>query len=294
MSEATPLSFCTLASGSSGNACLVRIGGASLLIDAGVGSRTMARALRQVGASLDELDAVLVTHEHTDHVSGLASVLKARPDVPAFATGGTARACAEFWGWRPQFELIAAGVVYEVAGVEVTPFSTPHDARESVGFVLRAGGRSLALVTDLGHWTERIARVLDGVEVLLLEANHDVRMLAGGPYPARLKRRIASERGHLSNADAAALLGAVDRSALRHVELVHLSERNNLPSLAIDTVRAALGPGVGLGAAPRDAGALRVIDDSLPLAPVDAEGSPDPVVVGEEPADDTAQGVLPL
>ena len=245
------MDFYTLASSSGGNAALVRGGGALVLIDAGISARRIAQSLAQLGLSLAELSCVLITHEHSDHTAGLKTLTK-KCGVPVYASRGTAQflPCAGA-SIRPFF----AGERFEVGGLTIRSFRTSHDAADSVGYRIDAPEGSLGILTDTGYVTEEAAETLEGVELLLLEANHDVEMLREGPYPYYLKQRILGDRGHLSNETAAEFALRCAANGTRDFLLAHLSAENNTPALAEYAVARRLqaeGYGVRLGVAPRD------------------------------------------
>lgn len=237
------LRWCVLGSGSEGNALVVEAAAGAfvtrVLIDNGFGPRVLARRLGRVGLALDDLDAVVVTHEHSDHAAGVAALLKRRR-LPLFCSAGTRRAAglAEAQiDWRP----LAGGQTADIGELRLAAFSVPHDAAEPLQFTLTDGDRRFGLLTDIGAPSAEVAAALAGVHALQLECNHDAQMLADGDYPAFLKRRIAGDHGHLSNAQAAALLGMMDRSRLRTVAAAHLSRRNNRQALARAALAAVLG-----------------------------------------------------
>jgi len=231
--------FASLGSGSAGNALLVEssAGGSPrrLLIDCGFGPRELSRRLARLGLAVDDLDAIVVTHEHGDHVGGVPAVAR-RFEIPVHLTWGTLSALsARAFGDAP-LHLIEPSKVFEVAEFAVEPVAVPHDAREPVQFVIDDGQSRLGVLTDLGHGTAHITRCFARLSALVLECNHDEQLLAQGNYPPALKRRIAGPYGHLSNREAGQILAALDRSALACVVAAHLSEHNNHPDLA----RAAL------------------------------------------------------
>jgi phosphoribosyl 1,2-cyclic phosphodiesterase len=229
--------FASLGSGSKGNALVVEGGGTRLLVDCGFGPRETVRRLARLGLAADEIDAVLVTHEHSDHIGGVARYA-ARHEVPVFLTHGTSLAFAP---GEVCHDVIDAHSPFSVGGLEVLPFPVPHDAREPVQFVVSDGRWRCGILTDAGFVTPHMVAMLSGCDALVLECNHDEDLLARGSYPPALKRRIAGREGHLSNRDAAGLLRQLDRRRLRHVVAAHLSEQNNLPDLA----RAALSEVLG-------------------------------------------------
>lgn len=230
--------FASLGSGSRGNALVVESGTTRVLIDAGFGPREMLRRLQRLGLAAADIDAVLVTHEHSDHVGGVFACAR-RFGWNVLLTHGTLAACRG----EPvdvSITIIDSHESFAVADIFVQPFPVPHDAREPVQFVLADGARRLGVVTDAGHVTEHMVGTLDACDALVLECNHDERMLAQGRYPQALKRRIGGAWGHLENAAAASLLSRIARSGLRHVVAAHLSEENNRPALAQAALSAVL------------------------------------------------------
>lgn len=244
------MEFYTLASGSSGNAALVRCGDSAVLLDAGISARRIAQSLARLGLTPDTLDAVLITHAHTDHAAGLATLTK-KYAVPVYASRGA----AEHLPRAGEICRFSAGETLSIGAFEVRTFSTSHDAADSVGYRLDSPDGSLGALTDTGFVTEDAARVLCGVDLLLLEANHDIDMLQNGPYPYPLKRRVSGDRGHLSNDAAADFALYCAENGTRDILLAHLSAENNMPSLAEYAVARRLqaeGYSVRLGVAPRD------------------------------------------
>ena len=234
------MTFRTLASGSSGNATYLRVGSTCILIDAGISLRRIRNALKEMGESIEELSALIITHEHSDHIKGCASLLKARPDLPIFATFGTKEACCEKASWASAAQIIEAQRAFAIDEVEVLPFRTSHDARESVGLRFEARGAAFGFATDLGRPTAEVIDCLQGCQALVLEANYDEELLLHSPYPVFLKRRIAGRGGHLSNVQARQLLKDVADEHLETVVLGHLSDKNNTPQRAVATVAEAL------------------------------------------------------
>lgn len=235
--------FASLGSGSSGNALVVQSGRTCVLVDCGFTIQETLSRLGRIGLTPADLDALLITHEHGDHI-GSSAALARRYRLPAYMTPGTRLAARgsryptlrEFRGEEPVF----------IGDLEVHPFTVPHDAREPSQFVFHDGAVRLALLTDAGHVSPHMIACVDGVDGILLECNHDPALLAAGPYPPALKRRVGGPYGHLSNDAATHLLHAIDRTRLQHVVGMHLSERNNTPELA----RQALA--TGLGCAPEE------------------------------------------
>jgi phosphoribosyl 1,2-cyclic phosphodiesterase len=225
--------FASLGSGSRGNATLVEANGTRLLVDCGFSvSETKAR-LARLSVEAESITAILVTHEHTDHASGVARVA-ARFGIPVWCTTGTLNACARYG--LEKATLFNPHDVFAIGAIEVTPVAVPHDAREPAQFIFSDGQRRFGMLTDTGHITPHIERAFDGCDALILECNHDAGLLMDGPYPPSLKARVGGPLGHLSNAQAAALLAALDLSRLQHLVAAHLSDKNNTPARA----RAAL------------------------------------------------------
>jgi phosphoribosyl 1,2-cyclic phosphodiesterase len=246
------LRFSSLASGSSGNATLVEAWHGDerptrLLVDCGLGPRRLAAALAQRGCSPRELDAVFVTHEHSDHVGGVIA-LHRRHGVPLWTARKTWAAATAA---RPELASAAQVAVHgepiTVGALTISPFAVPHDSAEPLQIVCSDGRSRVGIVTDLGEVTDAVVRALLGCDALLLECNHDAAMLADGPYPTWLKRRIGGSRGHLANHQSAALLHACRHDGLRHVVAAHLSRHNNRPQLALEALRGALDTGLGFG-----------------------------------------------
>jgi phosphoribosyl 1,2-cyclic phosphodiesterase len=225
------LNLHVLVSGSEGNSTLIEGGRTRLLVDCGVSGREAARRLESVGCPPEMLTAIVVTHEHTDHLQGVG-VLSRRFNLPVYLTAGTLAACSDRMKAGVECRVFEPGKAFTIGDLEVRPFSIPHDASEPVGFTFHHGSRKVGLATDLGFSTELARRHLSACQLLVLESNHDPDMLASGPYPWELKRRIRGREGHLSNADAGALLEAVLHEDLEGVVLAHLSEKNNSPDLA--------------------------------------------------------------
>ena len=228
--------FTCLGSGSRGNATLVEADGTRVLVDCGFSLRELGRRLISVGVEPDSLDAVLVTHEHSDHIRGVAS-LAGRLGIPAWMTHGTARRFQDMDRLPPR--IFNGHESFSIGALEVRPYPVPHDAAEPAQFVFAHGRRRFGMLTDAGTITPHIIESLGACDALLLECNHDSSMLAGGPYPPRLKARVGGAWGHLSNAQAAGLLARLDPGRLRHVLAAHLSEQNNTPALAREALAGA-------------------------------------------------------
>lgn len=230
-----------LASGSSGNAALIESGGRAVLLDAGISARETLRRLTAAGGADARIEAILLTHEHTDHVRG-ARVLARRLGIPVYATAGTLTAASACLADVPETIAVGRRERFSVAGMKITAFPTAHDAAETVGFGFESRrGHRIVVTTDTGIVTPEAAEALSGANVIGIESNHDLRMLSDGPYPPFLKRRIAGDRGHLSNDVAAAALASAAWKGLSHVFALHLSEQNNTPESARSALARSLG-----------------------------------------------------
>ena len=232
--------FGCLGSGSKGNAWLVEVGGTCIMVDCGFGPRETGKRLARLGLEVSDLNAILVTHEHSDHGRGVAKVANlARCSV--WLSHGT-HAMLEATDKAPlSVTLIEGQAAFVIGDMEITPYPVPHDAREPVQFVFSDGARRFGLLTDAGHVTPHMKKVLNGCEALALECNHDVARLEAGHYPVALKQRILGRHGHLDNAAAATLLQGIAGSGLKHVVAAHMSAENNAPELARAALAGALG-----------------------------------------------------
>ena len=240
------LRFTSLGSGSSGNATLVearpREGArpTRVLVDCGLGPRQLATRLATRGLLVTDIDAVFVTHEHSDHVGGVLA-LQRRHGLPVWASQGTwSRATAKA-DPAPTCHIALDGQTIVVGTLSLQPFAVPHDAAEPLQLTVSDGRHRIGILTDIGEPTAAVAQALQGCDAMLLETNHDPALLESGAYPAWLKRRIAGKRGHLANSQSAALLDACRHGGLRHIVAAHLSQQNNRPELALAALRGALG-----------------------------------------------------
>lgn len=239
--------FASLGSGSEGNGLLVETGGGAaggrpcrVLVDCGFGLKEAERRLERLGCAPAELDGILVTHEHGDHVGGVFRLARAHR-IPVYLTYGTLRASPQAAGCEDRVRVIDSHRPFELGGFRIEPFPVPHDAREPVQYVVDDGDGRLGVLTDIGHPTAYLPLALSRLTALVLETNHDAGLLADSDYPVSLKRRISGRYGHLENADSARILASLDRSRLRRVVAAHLSRQNNRADLA----RAALAPVLG-------------------------------------------------
>jgi phosphoribosyl 1,2-cyclic phosphodiesterase len=230
--------FASLGSGSKGNALVVEAGATRLLVDCGFGPRELTQRLARLDLAPESISAVLITHEHHDHVGGVARCA-ARFGWTVHASFGTAVAARALRGMAVR--RFDSHTCFAIGDLEVQPFPVPHDAREPTQFVFSDGASRLGVLTDTGAVTPHIVAMLKDCAALVLECNHDATLLATGRYPPSLKQRIASAWGHLDNGQAAELLRAVAGSRLRHVIAAHLSEENNTPALARAALAGALG-----------------------------------------------------
>ena len=228
------------ASGSTGNCALIQGGGQNILLDAGISARRIFDCLEQEDVDPAELDGIFITHEHTDHVSGLTVFTKQCPTA-VYAPGMTADALRRsFPGVRPFLEAIAPEQALSLGDMTVTAFPTSHDAVQSVGYRFEADSAVLTCATDTGCVTDGMLRYFQGADAALIEANHDLTMLMNGHYPAYLKKRIRSDKGHLSNAECTWLAAVLAKQGTGRIVLGHLSRNNNIPGLARRTVSRAL------------------------------------------------------
>jgi len=228
-----------LGSGSSGNALAVQWGAETLLLDCGFSAREVERRLAAAGIDPGTLGAVIVSHEHTDHIRGVR-ILASRRGLPVYTSRGT-RVASGLDREVPEVQTIASGKTFTIGSISVTAFRTSHDAAEPLGFRFEAPcGTALGVMTDTGTVTEEARDALRGCDALAIESNHDARMLEDGPYPWFLKRRIASAEGHLSNDAAACLLAELASDRLQRVVGLHLSSTNNTARLAAASLTSAL------------------------------------------------------
>ena len=233
------LSVCVLASGSKGNAIYVSDGDTAILVDAGLSGIEIARRMEAVGLRMESLKAILVSHEHSDHVRGVG-VLARRHRLPVYITPATAAAAASQLGAIDGLKYFETGRDFNIHGLAIHPFSTSHDAHDPSGFTIAQNGHKIGIATDMGIATGMVKEHLKACSLVVLEANHDPVMLIEGPYPWPLKQRIKSRNGHLSNQDSRDLLAEIKHDGLCHVILAHLSETNNTPEKALQAALQAL------------------------------------------------------
>ena len=227
-----------LASGSKGNSALISTGKQNFLVDMGISCKMLTSRLKEVGFCVEDLDGIFLTHEHTDHVKGLATFTK-KYTVPIYSSELTWRAILSKEPKIERRNCRIIGGALKCGEVEVNSFEIPHDAVDPHGYVFKCNGSKCAYITDTGFVTPAVRQAAEDADTIILEANHDVEMLKNGIYPPHLKQRILSTRGHLSNESAGWLLANLPRLP-ENIILAHLSQENNLPRLALDTVRNIL------------------------------------------------------
>lgn len=237
------MQLCTLASGSKGNASLIQSGKSRFLVDVGLSSKKLVALLESLGKEVEGLSGIFITHEHRDHILGLKTFLK-KYNVPVFATSGTFDGILSTPGFsdinKTFFHPIEKERPLKLGDMEVIPFEIPHDAKDPVGFCFTNEDKKVAICTDIGKITDCILHHLTGANALVLEANHDEHILQAGRYPYSLKKRILGDRGHLSNENSGKLLATIWNENLKNVILGHLSEENNMPELALLSVKCEL------------------------------------------------------
>lgn len=231
--------FASLGSGSRGNALVVEAGDTRILLDCGFSTRATLERLAHLELSSKDIDALLVTHEHSDHIAGVFR-LSRRFGIPVYLTHGTYRAVVPGSPDLSGGHVIDSHCAFSIGHLEILPFPVPHDAREPVQYVFSDGGHRLGVLTDTGSITPHIVDVLQGCDALVLECNHDAELLAASAYPMALKRRISGNYGHLENSQAASLLQKIETKKLQHVVAAHLSEQNNHPERVIRALASAL------------------------------------------------------
>jgi len=232
------MQFASLGSGSRGNATLISHHDTTLLVDCGFSAKETEKRLQAIQFDVADLSAIVVTHEHADHINGIR-VLARKYQLPVYATAGTAGCLsADLSGLIEEFSCHDS---FEIQDIEVQPFPVPHDAREPSQFVFSDGQHRVGLLTDVGMTTPVIEQALSKCDALMIEANHDTAMLDNGDYPDHLKYRVSGRMGHLNNVQSGSILKKIDTSRLQHVVAMHLSEKNNLPAIVSRVFADALG-----------------------------------------------------
>lgn len=248
------LGFCPLASGSKGNALYLGSKNVKLLIDAGLSAKELKERLSLIGVDIAEIQGVLVTHEHVDHIRGISTLCQ-KYGIPVFANIETAKAILSVVKHPPKFKIFSTGDSFQLSDIHIHPFSIPHDAIDPVAFTFQIEGLKVGVCADLGFASTMVVGKLVGCDYLYIEANHEPSRVHACSRPMVYKQRVLSRQGHLSNEESAAVVTAVHHESLKHVYLAHLSSECNSPDLALQTVTAALervNKGVSLSVAPQD------------------------------------------
>jgi phosphoribosyl 1,2-cyclic phosphodiesterase len=233
------IGFCPLASGSKGNSLFFGSANCRILIDAGLREKALKERLSSIGISLDTIDAIIITHEHSDHILGL-EVLSKKYKIPVFANAETAKGIISALDHRPKFKIFATSEAFCFKDIEILPFSIPHDTPDPVGFCIRTGSIKLGVCADLGHVTSLVKKSLELCDYLYLEANHEVSMVHSCSRPIVYKNRVLSKQGHLSNDQCGHLLSTLTHNRLKHVYLAHLSSECNTNDTALSGVQKHL------------------------------------------------------
>lgn len=233
------IGFCPLASGSKGNCIYFGTPRTKILIDAGLSAKATISKLEQINVDIHDIDAILITHEHTDHIQGL-KVLAFRMGIPVLANTETAKGIVECFHDCPKFKIFSTGETFEFGDLEIHPFSIQHDTLDPVAFTIRANGLKLGFCTDIGFVTSLVVNKLQKCDYLYVEANHQPSMVHASSRPMVYKQRVLSRTGHLSNEDCGSLLSKVAHPGLKHVHLAHLSSECNTPEVAIQVVKGIL------------------------------------------------------
>lgn len=234
------LRFCSLYSGSSGNSIYIGTQRTNLLVDAGVSGVRISNALKELGVESERIDAILITHEHSDHICG-AGIFSRKFDVPIYATEKTWLAMRRELGkMREENIRIIDNEYFTIGDIDICAYQIPHDAADPTAYTFYASNRKISVATDIGYVTETIHKNVIGSDIALIESNHDEDMLINGSYPQYLKKRILSDHGHLSNAAASELAADLALSGTKYIYLGHLSKENNYPELALAASRNAL------------------------------------------------------
>ncbi len=231
--------FASLGSGSDGNALLVAAGQTRVLMDCGFGLQDTVSRLARLGVSPEQLGGIVVTHEHGDHIGGVARLAR-KFNLPVWLTHGTLRSQPKAFADIANIHEIDPQLAFTIGDIEIVPYPVPHDAAEPVQFVFGDGARRLGVLTDTGCGTAHIEQMLSGCDALVLECNHDLDMLMNSDYPPSLKQRVGGRFGHLNNQESADILARLDVSKLQHLIAAHLSRNNNTPELAVRALCGAI------------------------------------------------------
>ncbi len=231
--------FCPLSSGSKGNCIFLGTKRTKVLIDAGISAKSISKRLSEINVTLDEIDAILITHEHSDHILGL-KLLAYKMGIPVIANHETAKGIVETFHDCPKFKIFSTGETFEFGDLEIHPFSIPHDTLDPVAYTIKVDGLKLGFCTDLGFATSLVQAQLRHCDYLYLEANHQPSMVHASPRPQIYKQRVLSKSGHLSNEACGHLLTQVSHAGLKHVHLAHLSSECNNPETALSVIQGIL------------------------------------------------------
>ncbi len=234
------IGFCPLASGSKGNCIYFATKQTRILIDAGISAGALIKKLAQIQVGIDTIQAILITHEHSDHIRGLP-LISEKWNIPVFSNAETAKGIIRSLNFRPRFKIFTTGEPFSFGDLEILPFSIPHDTLDPVGFTIKAMGYKFGFCADLGHVTSLVRKMLEKSDYLYLEANHQPSMVHASHRPAIYKQRVLGKQGHLSNEECARLLTALCHQGLKHVHLAHLSSECNSEELALKIAKEALG-----------------------------------------------------
>lgn len=231
--------FCPLASGSKGNSLFFRYKDTRILVDAGLSGKATSQKLQEIGVSIDEIQAILITHEHSDHIAGLKT-LAFKHKIPVIANVSTAKAIAHHFQECPEFQLFTTGEHFSFGDLSITPFSIQHDGADPVAFKIEAGKAKVGICTDLGFATSLVKAHLKECDFLVLEANHEPHMVHACSRPPVYKKRVLSKSGHLSNEACGLLAQELAHPGLKHLHLAHLSQECNHPERALEVVKSKL------------------------------------------------------
>lgn len=238
--------YCPLASGSKGNSIYVGSKQTKILIDAGISTKSLKTKLTEINVELEDIDAILITHDHTDHIQGL-KVLSAKYGIPIYANTETAKGIVEYLHDCPKFKIFSTGETFELGDLEIHPFSIQHDTMDPVAFTIRLNDLKLGFCADIGFVTSLVQKHLTDCDYLYLEANHQPSMVHASARPMIYKKRVLGRNGHLSNEDSGNLLARVAHPQLKHVHLAHLSSECNSPEVALNVIHEILeGHGIKL------------------------------------------------
>lgn len=243
--------FCPLASGSKGNALFFGTKNTKILIDCGISGKALEKKLRDIDVSLDDIQAIMITHEHTDHIGGLRT-LALKKNIPILANSETAKEILSFLGELPKFKIFTTGEKFIFRDLEIEPFSVQHDAADPVAFNIRFDTKKIGICADLGFATSLVAKSLSDCDYLYIEANHEPSMVHASSRPNIYKQRVLGRNGHLSNESCGQLLKSVLHNKLKHIHLAHLSQECNNPVTALKVVKDHIGDEIAISIASQE------------------------------------------